>query len=83
MKKVLFITIIFLLITQFIYAKETFYSALESKESVEKEGGTVIGGEFDTGKLGKGFKSVTLITMPLLCSGLLTRMERKFPPRQR
>jgi len=68
MKKVLFITIIFLLIAQFIYAKETFYSALESKESVEKEGGTVMGGEFDTGKLGKGFKSVNptdVITFPV------------------
>jgi hypothetical protein len=39
------------------FAKETFYSALEDKESVEKEGGTIDGGKFDQGKFGNGFIS--------------------------
>ena len=38
-------------------AKETFFSALESKAEVEKEGGTVDGGSFVPGKFGNGFIS--------------------------
>ncbi len=38
-------------------AKETFFSALESKAEVEKEGGTVDGGSFAPGKFGNGFVS--------------------------
>ncbi len=38
-------------------AKETFFSALESKAEVEKEGGTVKGGSFLPGKFGNGFVS--------------------------
>lgn len=38
-------------------AKETFFSALESQADVEKEGGTVDGGEFAPGKFGNGFVS--------------------------
>ena len=38
-------------------AKETFFSALESKAEVEKEGGTVDGGSFVPGKFGNGFVS--------------------------
>jgi hypothetical protein len=40
-----------------VYAEETFYSALESKESVEAEGGEVLGGRFVPGKEGNGFMS--------------------------
>ena len=48
-------------------AKETFYSALESKESVEKEGGTVKAGQFVPAKFGNGFlgdKDGDLISFP-------------------
>ena len=38
-------------------AEETFFSALESKAEVEKEGGTVDGGVFKPGKFGNGFVS--------------------------
>ena len=38
-------------------AREIFFSALESKESVEEEGGTVDGGIFASGKIGNGFVS--------------------------
>lgn len=38
-------------------AKETFFSALESQADVEKEGGTVDGGQFEPGKFGNGFVS--------------------------
>ncbi len=38
-------------------AEETFFSALESKAEVEKEGGTVDGGNFVPGKFGNGFIS--------------------------
>lgn len=38
-------------------AEETFFSALESKADVEKEGGTVDGGKFAPGKFGNGFVS--------------------------
>ena len=38
-------------------AEETFFSALESKAEVEKEGGTVDGGSFKPGKFGNGFVS--------------------------
>ena len=38
-------------------AKETFFSALESKAEVEKEGGIVDGGSFVPGKFGNGFVS--------------------------
>ena len=38
-------------------AEETFFSALESKAEVEKEGGTIDGGSFKSGKFGNGFVS--------------------------
>lgn len=57
MKRPLCILIIFLIWIPFVFAKETFYSALESKESVEKEGGTIDGGNFAEGKFGNGFVS--------------------------
>lgn len=38
-------------------AEETFFSALESRASVENEGGTVEGGSFEPGKFGNGFVS--------------------------
>ena len=38
-------------------AEETFFSALESKAEVEKEGGTIDGGSFKPGKFGNGFVS--------------------------
>ncbi len=57
MKTTLCILIIALVWIPFAFAKETFYSALESKESVEEEGGTVDGGKFVPGKFGNGFVS--------------------------
>ena len=55
--KVLCVLIIALVWIPFVSAKETFYSALESKGSVENEGGEVIGGGFAPGKFGNGFVS--------------------------
>ncbi len=55
--RTLCILIIALVIIPFALAKETFYSALESKEAVEAEGATVDGGEFEQGKFGNGFVS--------------------------
>ena len=66
-KMVLCIIITLLVWTPFALAGETFYSALESKESVEKEGGTVTGGRFVPGKVGNGFfteKVSDIITFP-------------------
>ena len=57
MRKTLCIFIISLVWIPFVSGKETFYSALESKESVEKEGATVDGGKFVPGKFGNGFVS--------------------------
>ena len=56
--RTLCVFIIALVCIPFAYAGETFYSALESKASVEAEGGEVIGGEFVPGKEGNGFRSV-------------------------
>ena len=56
MRILCFITIAFLCCSVGI-AKETFFSALESQADVEKEGGTVNGGEFAPGKFGNGFVS--------------------------
>jgi hypothetical protein len=57
MKTILCILIIALVWIPFVSAEETFYSALESEESVEKEGGTIDGGKFVPGKFGNGFVS--------------------------
>ena len=57
MKTLCFI-IIALFCIPFAYAGETFYTSLESKASVEAEGGEVIGGEFVPGYEGNGFMSV-------------------------
>ena len=68
MKKALFVTLTFLLIAHSIYAKETFYTALEDQESIEEEGGTVLGGEFAPGVFGNGFVSVEptdVVTFPV------------------
>ena len=56
MKTLCVITITLLCFSTAI-AKETFFSALESKAEVEKEGGTVAGGNFAPGKFGNGFVS--------------------------
>jgi hypothetical protein len=55
--RTLCIFVITLVWIPFVSAKETFYSALESKESVEEEGGTIDGGEFAPAKFGNGFVS--------------------------
>ena len=55
--KTLCVIIITLLCFSVATAKETFFSALESKAEVEKEGGTVAGGSFAPGKFGNGFVS--------------------------
>lgn len=63
----MFIVIIALACIPFASAKETFYSALESKASVEAEGGTVVGGKFEPGKFGNGWigeKESDKITFP-------------------
>ena len=71
-------TIVFMfLVAQLALAKQTFYSSLESKESVEAEGGTVNGGIFSPGKLGNGFMSVGAkdgITLPV--ENRFTNMEQ-------
>lgn len=55
--KILCILTIMLLCVSIAIAEETFFSALESKAEVEKEGGTVDGGSFKPGKFGNGFVS--------------------------
>ena len=55
--KTLCVITIMLLCVSVTVAKETFFSALESKAEVEKEGGTVDGGSFAPGKFGNGFVS--------------------------
>ena len=40
-----------------LWQRRPFFSALESKAEVEKEGGTVDGGSFKPGKFGNGFVS--------------------------
>ena len=55
--KTLCVITITLLCLSVASAKETFFSALESKAEVEKEGGTVAGGNFVPGKFGNGFVS--------------------------
>lgn len=67
-KKVLCILIIALVWIPFVSAKETFYTSLESQDSVEAEGGTVDGGEFAPGKFGNGFMSIDptdVVTFPV------------------
>ena len=56
MKILRYLTIL-LLCGSVAMAEETFFSALESKAEVEKEGGTVDGGSFKPGKFGNGFVS--------------------------
>ena len=58
MKKITVLIIALFLVAPIAMAKETFYSALESQESVEAEGGTVDGGVFAPGAAGNGFMSV-------------------------
>lgn len=55
--KTLCVITITLLCFSVAMAKETFFSELESKAEVEKEGGTVDGGSFVPGKFGNGFVS--------------------------
>lgn len=55
--KILCIIIITLLCCSSAMAKETFFSALESKADVESEGGTVDSGSFVPSKFGNGFIS--------------------------
>ena len=57
MRTVLLVPIIALVWIHFATADETFYSALESEELVEAEGGTVEGGEFAPAKFGNGYVS--------------------------
>ncbi len=52
MKKIIVLIIALFLVAPLAMAKETFYSALESKESVEAEGGAVDGGVFAAGAAG-------------------------------
>ncbi len=55
--RTLCVFIIALFFIPFAYAGETFYTSLESKASVEAEGGEVIGGKFVPGQEGNGFMS--------------------------
>ena len=55
--RTLCVFIIALVCIPFAYAGETFYCSLESKASVEAQGGEVIGGQFVPGKEGNGFMS--------------------------
>lgn len=55
--KTLCVVTITLLCISIAVAEQTFYSALESKAEVEKEGGTVDGGSFVPGKYGNGYIS--------------------------
>jgi hypothetical protein len=67
MRKLALLILVFLLV-QSISAKETFYTSLESQDSVEAEGGTVDGGEFAPGKFGNGFMSIDpkdVVTFPV------------------
>ena len=57
MKTILCLLAITLLCVSVAVAEETFFSGLESKAEVEKEGGTVDGGSFKPGKFGNGFVS--------------------------
>ena len=69
MKTLYFLTILLLCISV-ASAEETFFSALESKAEVEKEGGTVDGGSFEPGKFGNGFVSKEIgdvIHFPVKC----------------
>jgi hypothetical protein len=68
MKKAFLTILMLLVVTHFTFAEETFYTSLESQESVEAEGGTVDGGEFAEGAFGNGFKSMDpkdVITFPV------------------
>ena len=68
MKVILIVVMTLAMSAQLIYAKETFYTSLESQESVEAEGGTVNGGKFDKGALGNGFMSINpkdVVTFPV------------------
>lgn len=68
MKKITILAIILLLVPQFAFAEETFYTALEDADSVEAEGGTFHGGEFASGAMGNGFKSIAgtdVVTFPV------------------
>ncbi len=56
MRALYFLTITLLCVSTAM-AEETFFSALESKAEVEKEGATVDGGSFKPGKYGNGFVS--------------------------
>jgi len=67
MKKILLLILIFFIV-QGISAEETFYTSLESQDSVEAEGGTVHGGKFAPGKFGNGFMSIAptdVVTFPV------------------
>jgi hypothetical protein len=55
--KTLCVITIMLFCVSVAMAEETFFSALESKAEVEKEGGTVDGGSFVPSKFGNGFVS--------------------------
>ena len=75
--KTLCLLAITLLCVSAAIAEETFFSALESKAEVEKEGGTVDGGSFKPGKFGNGFVSeaVAMLSISLWMIGSLTSMK--------
>ena len=76
MKKITVLIIALFLVASVALAKETFYSALESQESVEAEGGAVDGGVFAPGAAGNGFMSVEptdVVTFPV--EGRFTNLE--------